>query len=561
MQRALHLQKFSIPKLFVKSSDPKLNLRLALGAAGMPLEIRGDVECDKPLTAAHVDVLQGALRVIAPESAPAGTLNWPAVSRLMVNGGLKAPSVVVDGFEMGTFEARNAALRDLKLSVPSFGASILGGRLKLEDAEYDFSKMATKGNGNAMKGVRHSQRLHFSDGDLCQLLGGEKPDPVRYALCGKLSAQGPFNGIDFSGMDRLSWNGALKCEFESFSIGAPIVVADNAVAPLPWMDYFKYHAGGRGTVLARATSTDTVAALEMSVTGASVSSPAANAFDGFLACAELYFAKVYGVESVRMEFETFTPTVRIDKGLAVFEPFELKGKGACAGFDIQIRNVKINLADETFADETLVYPLALPKDAQDRLSLQKWPTLTRQLFLTSMSAGRMPLRISGPLAAPTIKFPWTESSAMARTALFGVEAIPDAESLAKAREHLQRMWGKDDASLEAAAQLADRMGAGLPGTLSSRLTRETIVDHATKLPPKILAAAALTAAQKVESPLLSPLESLKNLLFAEPEVPLPPTPPVPVVPGAPDPLAPAPVPAPAVKLDKNATPVRNGKSQ
>lgn len=571
-------QKISIPNLLVKSADPKFNLRQAAVAPGLPLEVRGDIECAKPVTSAHLAVLRSALKVITPEGpSQSGTMDWPAVSRLFLTAGIKAPSLCFEPFDAANFDARNAVFKDLKLSIPMLTTSFIGGRLKLEDAEYDFSKMAAKTGipGDAlsqMKGLRHSQRVSLSDGDLCTLLGGEKPDPVRYAVCGKFGAQGPFGGIDFSGMDRLSWNGALRLEFQNFSICAPISPTASAVASLPWMDYFKHHAAGRSTVLARASIAESVSPVDVSMTGSGPASGAATVFDGFLACAELYFAKVYGVESARWEFETFSPTVRIDKGLAEFEPFEMKGKGACTGFDIQIRNLKLSLADESIADEALIYPMALPKDAQDRLSMQKWPATTRDVFLTAMRAGRMPLRISGPLTAPTIKFPWPEMRGVARLALFGVDAITDVDSLAKARENLLRVWGKEDAQLDAAALLADRHSVGLPGTLSSRLSRETIVDRAVKLPPKLIEALALTA----KGTLLSPLESLKILLFAEPEPP--PPPPVPVVPdpAIPNPVKPAPgpekrpapalskvpVPAPTATIapapDKNAIQPKNG---
>ena len=570
VQKALHVQKFSIPKLYIKSSNPNLNLRQALAAAGLPLEISGDVECEKPITEDQLSVLKSALKAVASESMAnkeASGLEWPAVSKLFVNASLKAPGLLLANYEAGNFEARNTIFRDLKFSVPVLTTSFLGGRLKLEDAEYDFSRMAAKSSvGGPSKGLRHTQRISFTDGDLCKLLGGEKPEPVRYAVCGKVGAQGPFGGMDFGATDRLSWSGALKCDFSNFSVSSPIVPSDNAIAPLPWMEFFKHHAAGRGMLLARASSTESVSPLELSINGATTNSNASNVFDGFLASAELYFAKVYGVESVRMEFEPFMPTVRIDKGLADFEPFELKGKGACAGFDIQVRNLKINLADESFADEAVIYPMTLPKDAQDRIALNKWPALTRQLFLTSMGAGRMPLRISGALANPTIKFPWAEASAMARTALFGVDAITDADALAKAREHLLRVWGKDDASLEAAAMLADRFSAGLPGTLTSRLTRETIVDHATKLPPKVMEAAEQTAAARATKPLLKPLESLKIILFAEPEPPVVVPPTSPEGPGVPPTITGAPAgavqpvaPGAQTKPDASSPPVRNGK--
>ena len=561
-------QRISIPKLRVKSADPKFNLRQAAAAQGLPLEISGDVECEKPVTRAHLAVLRSALKAIAPDGPQMGAMDWPAVSKLFLTVGIKAPCLCFEPFDAANFDARNAIFKDLKLTIPMLTTSFIGGRLKLEDAEYDFSKVAARTGitGDALSqitGLRHSQRVSFTDGDLCTLLGGEKPDPVRYAVCGKFGAQGPFGGIDFNGMDRLSWNGALRFDIQNFSIGAPIAPTGGAVPSLPWMDYFKHHAAGRSTVLARASLAESVSPVEMSMTASGSASNTATVFDGFLACVELYFAKVYGVESARWEFESFSPTVRIDKGLAAFEPFELKGKGACVGFDIQIRNLKLSLADESFADEVLIYPMALPIDAQERLSLQKWPATTRDVFLTAMRAGRMPLRISGPLSAPSIKFPWAETRAVARLTLFGVEAITDVDSLAKARENLLRVWGKEDASLDAAASLADRHGVGLPGTLSSRLAKETIVDRAVKLPPKLMEAAAMSVGDRPKGPLLSPLESLKILLYAEPEPPPPPPPPpVPVTdpanPLTPNPVKPAPAPEKQPAPDKNATPPKNG---
>ncbi|MEI6231609.1 MAG: FHA domain-containing protein [Planctomycetota bacterium] len=555
IQKARRIQKFSIPKLHIKAADPKMGLASAFSTPGLPLEIRGDVECEKALTDEQLADLRRALKTVAPDALPTGVLGWPLIAKLFVNGGMKAPGVSLAGLEAAQFETHNVVFRDLKLSMPLASSALLNGRLKIEDAEYDFSKMAAKSSvGGGARGLRHSQRVMFTGGDLCQFIGGPQQTPARYTVCGKISAQGPFNGVDFKGMDRLSWSGALKIEFADFSIGAPIVPTENATAPLPWMEHFKNHAAGRGPLMARAAATDSTPVIDMSGPSPLPTSNAATVFDGFLACAELYFAKVCGVELPRMEFEPFSTTVRIDKGLAEFEPFELKGKGASAGFDIRIRNLKINLADETFADDALIYATALPQDAQDRMALQKWPAVLSQLFLTSMNAGRMPLRLSGPLAAPSVKFPWTDASTMARSALFGIDAITDAESLAKAREHLLRVWGKEDAALLSAAMLADRLGAGLPGTLSSRLTRLTLVDRAVKMPPKIQDTVALTTVARPETPLLSPLDSLKILLFAEPEVT---PPPAPIPPLGTTPTSAA-GPAPK-KPDPNAQSNRNGK--
>ena len=71
--------------------------------------------------------------------------------------------------------------------------------------------------------------------------------------------------------------------------------------------------------------------------------------------------------------------------------------------------------------------------------------------------------------------------------------------------------------------------------------KDTIVDNAQKLPPKIHEALELTRIEKPAGPLLTPLESLKVLLFAE--HPAPPPPPVPIVP------PPGPDPAPAAEKD------------
>jgi len=554
--KATLVQRYSAPLLRLKALEARQNLRQAMAARGLPLDISGDIACEKPLEARHILALRDAVKAMAPEAELGEAKDFLAASRLVINASIKAPAVAIAPFNAANFDLRNASLKDLKLSVPVLTVSYLSGRLKLEDAEYDFSRMAAKsGVLSDMKGLRHSQRVSFSDADLCLLLGAT-PDPVRYSICGKFGAQGNFSGVDFGALDRLSWNGVLQMEVVSFSVGSPLVVNSNP-APLPWMEHFKNHSVGRATLLSRASFQDTVSPLDLSLSGTPCSN-AASVADGVLACAELYFAKVFGVERPHLEFEPIKPTVRFEKGLAVFEPIELKGKGASAGFNVQIKNLKISLADERFAEEALIFPTSLPQDAQDKLALGKWAPVLRQKFNAMMTDGLLPLRISGPVAAPTVKFPWLEVRAIARKALFDtVEAITDMDALTKSREHFFRVWGKDDAGVAAAAMLADRYSAGLPGTVSSRMTKDTILEGAQKLPPKIMEAIALTGEQQPKAPLLSPEESLKLVLFVEPEPPPPPVPPIPPDPTkATDPKQPAENPAapnaPKTPPEKNA---------
>ena len=516
------VQNFSIERLHIKSLDPKLNLRQACSAAGLPLSISGKFVCSNAVDAAQIASLKDALKTLVPDSPLAGAPDFLAAKLTLASLGLKAPALTLAGIHADNLDARDMLFKDLKLSVPQLSATLLGGKLLLEDAEYDFSKSAARiGVAGEFKGLRHTQRLNYTDADLCRLMGGSKQSPLLYALCGKLSAQGPLSGVDFKGTDRLSWNGAQKFNVSNLTISAPVLDLEDDTHPpaLPWMICFKHHGQLRQQALARAALAESFPALDLSADGGET--PAIRLADGILAGVELYLAKTFGVEAGHFEFEPFTTTARIDKGLAVVEPFELKGTGASEGLELQVRNLKINLADDIFADDVLIFPTSIPPKCQQTLLLDIWPAVLRQAFLQAMSNGKLGLRISGPLAAPVLKFPWAELRVLGRSALFGVDAISGVESLGRAREHYYRVWGRAESTAAGAALLADRFGAGLPGTLVSRQLKDSIVDRAAKVPLKILVADEQTPGAAA----LTPQESLLLLLTTEPDPPPPLVPP------------------------------------
>jgi hypothetical protein len=520
------LQQFVLPRVLVRSSDPRFNLRQALVANDLPLDIAGELTCSAPVSGEQLDALLSALKNIAPNAPLVAAPNWQSVPKLTVAGSLSIPSASLGNAAVGAINLKNFAFKNLRLTCPTISAGTLGGKLRLESAEFDFSKTAVKNEAGAeSKGLRHEEQIVYADGNLAQFIGGGNPTPSRYALGGRLDALGSLAGIDFGPVDRLSWGGVLKFTARQVTLSAPSEnLAGAYTPPLPWMEYFKRHGQARAEKLAKASMQDGIEPLNLSMPADIAAS--ARVADGLFACLELYLAKSCGVENPAAEFEPFTPTARIDKGLAVVEPFTLKGKGASLGLDLEVRELKINLADQTFVGDMFVNPTALPADAQQRLAFAKWPAPAKQHYLAALHSGKIALRIGGSLLAPVAKFPWAETRAAVREALFGTDAIGDAASLAKAREHLFRVWGRDDASLAVAAALADRMGAGVPGMKEAVLRRETIVDNADKLPPK-LAELAAAPTRDTSYPGIPPLEALKVFLFAEEPPPPPPVPPLP----------------------------------
>ena len=236
------------------------------------------------------------------------------------------------------------------------------------------------------------------------------------------------------------------------------------------------------------------------------SGTSAGLLDGLLLACELYLSRTCGIEPETFDFETASPAAAFSPGGCEIEPFQLIGRGACAGLKLQVSGIKVNPADGTFGEEVRCYPLELPPSARVALNLARWPASVRDEYLKALADGQLPLRVMGSAFAPLLKFPWPETKAFGRRALFGMERIADRDALDRAREHLRRVWGETDADLAAAAALGDRMGVGLPGTLSARQVGETIIDRVPGLPQSLLRYLSIMG------PPLEPRQALKQLL-------------------------------------------------
>lgn len=522
------LLALTCPSLQVNSLDAKLNLLRALKAAGVPVDVHAQLAFSTPLDGAFIQSLpEAVLAALAVPSAPTAPnekrLN--ALEKLCLGGSIRAPAVRLGDTLLTAFHAQDYSLKTLKLVVPSITAEAFGGKIALSDGSYDFTRArsvvdmsspASEGavRKAALRGVEHRQRLEISNIQLPLLLAGSTPDKNGFRIGGRLDARGDWSGLDFS--DRLSWEGCLKLKVAGLSVEAPRAESGAKDKLPPWAAGFASLGDAFSQPVNKIAGNDTLIikdlAQDLPVDGGQ------KALNGLLLALQVYLGKAFGVESGKLEFEPIAPTVTITKGgFASSEPIRLVGIQDSAGLELQLRNLKVSLPTETFADDSgegaIIQPVAIPKTAKQKLVLENWPPGAEGEFLNALDKGRLPLRVYGRLAAPVVKMPWLELRSIGRRALFDTDKITDLETLDKARKHCLRVWGTN---LDAAAAVGDRTGVGLPATVTARDQGEAVVAPFAGLEQSIVKLLSNI------TPTISPRESLDKLLVPEPDVPKPP---------------------------------------
>jgi hypothetical protein len=365
--------------------------------------------------------------------------------------------------------------------------------------------------------VEHRQTVKMNDGDLSTVLHTFKDRG--FHLTGRIGAEGSLSGTDFDNEKRLTWNGGIKFAISKLAVKMPPHQPPAAPDHYPlWCDALAPYGEKFCAAVNLAAAHDSAIAQDLNIE-VPLQGPMKQ-LNGLLLGLQTYLSKGFGIELPALEFEPIKPTVVIRQGIAEIEPFQLTGRGATTGLDLHVDTVKINLTDETFAGELVIYPTSLPPVSKDRLMMAKWPAGLYAQYVNDVFNGKIRLRCSGSIAAPTLKFPWADVRVWGRRALFGAEKIEDLESLDRGRKHLHRWWGMLPAEIDSAAIFADRMGVGLPGTLTARTQGETIVERVTGLPQQIQKLLPLSGDP------ISPRESLKILLDPVPD-PLPPKAPPP----------------------------------
>ncbi|MCY3023246.1 MAG: hypothetical protein NTW87_30075 [Planctomycetota bacterium] len=475
-------QTFTTPALQIASADARLNLARAFRAPGVPLSIQGDVEFSSGLNPATwlagLEVLAAARSAtLAPAPAPADEYRLAALEKLEVSGSAKVPQCLVNGEKLPAMDARQLTFKNLKCSVPQLTTELYGGKLALPDSDFDLTKAVATRTGEmaSLKGVAFRLRPELTDADLAQMLGDVAPGTLGYSVSGRVSARGNLDGTDFSGMDRHTWDGAIKFKVTGLTVKPPRRTEAAPAAVPPWTLPF---AGlGQQLLGAFLTTANTASACVLDLVKDLPVVEALKPLNGWALALQTYLARAFGVEVEQLEFEPVTPTVMVTKGFAIVDRCQLIGRGKCEGLDLEIASLKVNLAEKTFADEVRIYPVALPKSARAALNLDKWPAAVQQDYLRDMRDGKIALRVQGPVAAPTIRFPWATVRSYGRRALFGEASISDLDGLEKARQHLLTTWGRTPQELAAAAATGDRMGAGLPSTAQATKDRETVLDH------------------------------------------------------------------------------------
>ncbi|HYF51314.1 MAG TPA: hypothetical protein VEJ63_18005, partial [Planctomycetota bacterium] len=509
------------PRLNINALDPRLNLLRAAGAPGVPLDVNGSIVFTTPLKCSDaVENLHRLLGATATASDTPGERRFTAFEKLALSGSVKVPTVQFERSSAANVDVQNFSLKALKLSIASLGMDAYGGRLVRSDADFDLTKGRTvEVDGKpTIKGVAHEQKLALTDADLGQLLGISGTQG--YAVGGRATAQhGTLKGSDFFGVDRLSWNGAIKFRIAGITVATPQRQPGAAAEKLPpWMIPI---AGAYGESFAEGfragTGGETVTAREL---WNEKSGDAARPQHAFMLALQAYLSKLIGFESDKLEFEAIEPTIEIDKGSAkITSALQLVGKGSCEGLELTVKNLRVNLATEAFNDDAgeglIIYPTAVPRSGRARLHLDKWPPAVQTEYLKAVTQGSLPLRVYGQLAAPVFKFPWADVRTFGRRALFDMERIGDLEALERARQNLLKQWGAEPDDLSRAALVADRLGVGLPGTQTARDMGESCIERVTGMPQSLFKLLSKTA------PVVTPVKSLQDLLHPEPD-PVPP---------------------------------------
>jgi hypothetical protein len=431
----------------------------ALKTPGLPLDVNAQLVFSTPVNDSTLSLAKTALLALVPASAPAGGSRLAALEKLAVRGSLKLPAVATECGTLAALNAETFTLKGLKLAVPALTADTCGARITFNDAEYDFSQAReVEANGlPSLAGIAHSQCLTANGLDLAALFACGKP-AKGFAFGGRVDAYGKLNGIDFAANSRLSWQGAVKFKLSDLAVHPP----RDAASAGSWLERL---GGEFSAATTRVLKSGTVELHSLSQSlPVEDSQKCAN---GLMLALRAYLW-AFGLEAQELEFEALEPpTVEIRNGFAVLSPLQLRGKGNSAGLELSIRNLKMNLVDESFADDNgegvCIFPADLPAAATEHLRLNNWPVEARNVFLQALQQGKLPpLRIRGQLRAPVLKLPWAELRSLALRALFDADQIADAEALARARRHLAQAWG---ANLDAAADLAGRFNLDLAAWL------------------------------------------------------------------------------------------------
>ncbi|HEY3325425.1 MAG TPA: FHA domain-containing protein [Planctomycetota bacterium] len=506
-------QTVTAPVLRADSTNPKLTLAQACKAPGLPLNLSADLAFSTSFNPAAWlsagDVLINAVTGAAAPK-PGSERRVADLEHLVFTGGMTAPEANIGELTLKPFDAKSLSFKALHLNVKSLTTSFYNGKLELFDSDFDLGKtgVAPLQGRLQIKPVAFNTRLKLLDADVSQIVGGVAKNGYALASTGKVGAQGTLSGVNFTGLERHTWEGAVKLQLAPFAILAPppATAGTEAGATAPWAKpYLRLGPKFFGAFL-KASGAEAVNLPEL--TRELALEESTQPLNGFALMLQTYLAKAFAFDTNRLDFASAEPTVTITHGFASIDPLLLVGRNACAGLDLQLKNLKINLADETFADDLVIFPAAIPESSRQRLVLQQWPAAEQQAFLRETET-RLPLRVSGRLCAASAKFPWPQLTSLGRRALFGTDKINDLIELEQARQHLARVWVAGP-GLEKAASLADLASVGLPGTLGARQQGQTMLDRVPNLPLR------LQEKLSVSSELITPMESLELLLNPEP---------------------------------------------
>ena len=470
----------------------------------------GDLQC--------LDEEISKLRKRLSTDKPAGN-PYQGLEKMQVEGSLSAPQCKLWTERVDQFEVPGYTLKDLKVGLPLATGRYAGGELTVSEASYDLNNPR----------IVHDQHLKLVLADLKQLVPVESAQKeTACRVDGRLSLEGGLKGTGFNPPDRLTWDGGMELTLHDLVLEPPRALGK----PKPGQRLPPWLEGSLLSPVLKEAGLKLLGRPALSFSELAKNNPLLQGalpwLNGGLLGLQLYGSGL-GFDTSRFEFETTRVVVTIRQGFLDIQRGRLVGKGPSAGLELAFRG-RLNLLDQTFHEEFLLWPVKIPESARQTLSLERWPPDIREQFQTDLLEGKLALRITGSLKDPQLAFPMDKLKRYAMLATFGQERIDSPQSLETARAHYLKSWGTSEAGIDAGANLLDRWGVGLPSTQTSQSSGSHILERL-HLPPSLEYLKIFTSPTPEKT--LLPGASVRKLLFPPPE---------PKAGTAPNPKEPAPPP-------------------
>jgi hypothetical protein len=382
--------------LFAKGSlatlDPEQSLRQALRKEPLALHLelpavfKTDLDLDA-LDAAADTVGRFWRKTQGLAKRPEGANRFEWLSKLRVDGSLSVPAVRSGAWTLERLEVPKYSLREMKVTVPTYGLRRAGGELIFVNAQYDLSHPE----------VSHTQKFQWNQADAKELLG---LGPADYPLACLITLEGEISGLGIT--PNRSWNGGIDLHLRESRCGAPRAYAPSGPAG-PEAGFLERLPPLVRKALADLAGRPTTTLNELLKDCPSLEGPAKE-YDGLLLALQVLLS-AYGVEADRFEFEPCQVQVAIQSGVANLSRCRFVGRGPVLGLELHGQG-KLRLWDGAYDDRWEFWPLQLPASARNVLHLDAWPKPAREAFEDEMKSGKLALRITGQRDKPSYEFPF-----------------------------------------------------------------------------------------------------------------------------------------------------------